>query len=409
MTDSPLENTLPPLPEEPLPVVPERPLRILFAITKANWGGAQRYVYELAIAAKEKGYDVVVAYGTEGLLVQKLQTQGIRTIALSGVERDVALFSNEPLRPHTIIDSIKREWSTLHTLIKLLKEERPDIFHVNSSKIGGLGAVAGRIARVPRIIFTAHGWAFNEHRPWWQKPLFRLLYTITLWLSHRTICVSEAVRRDMEFFPFSHLSVVRHGITPPPLLARNEAREKLLPSMKEAYWLGMVAELHPTKRIEDVIDALAELSTSHPEAILVVMGEGELREKLTERIAHYGFENRVFLLGFVEDAPKYLHAFDIFVMPSRTEALGLALLEAGHAALPVVASRVGGIPEIVRHKETGLLVPKENPHALARALRALIEHPEDAKKYGEALHARVMEKFSKERMIEETFALYERS
>ncbi len=168
----------------------------------------------------------------------------------------------------------------------------------------------------------------------------------------------------------------------------------------------MVAELHPSKRVEDAIDALAELKDSHPDLHLVVMGDGELKEWLTKRAEHYGLEARVHLLGFVPDAPKYLKAFDVFLMISRTEALGLALIEAGYAGLPVVAARAGGIPEVVKHKKTGILVPRENPHTLARAVRLFLEQPEEMKTYGAALAEDTKNRFSKEGMILKTLVAY---
>jgi glycosyltransferase involved in cell wall biosynthesis len=382
--------------------------RVLFVITKANWGGAQRYVYDLALATKEHGYAVTVAHGTEGLLVEKLAEAGIRTLPLPSVERDVAMFSTSEnaLSVKSILESFKRELRALNELTRLFKEEHPDILHLNSSKVGVLGAIAGRLARVPRIIFTAHGWAFNEKRPWWQKSVFRVLYAITLWCSHRTIAVSNAIRREMRTLPFGKMTVVRHGMDMPDFFTKEVSREKFVPGLKDAFLIGMIAELHPTKRIVDAIDAIAELSPTHGEIMLVVMGEGEERAALTERIAQRKLETRVHLVGFVDQASRYLKAFDMFLMPSRTEALGLALVEAGYAGLPVVASRVGGIPEVVVHKESGLLVPPENPHALARAMRTLIEHPDQATEYAKKLEESVHQKFSKKRMIEETLAVY---
>lgn len=382
--------------------------RILYVITKATWGGAQRYVFDLAVAAKQRGYEVGVAHGTEGLLVEKLKEAGVRTRTLPSVERDVAMLADtdEALHPKTMLSSLKQEWSALKELIKLLKEERPDVLHLNSSKAGFLGALAGRAAKVPRIIFTAHGWAFNERRPLWQKAVFRFFYALTIWLSHETICVSDAVCRDMSWLPFSRMTVVRHGMDAPVFVERSLARNKLWMQQMDKTWLGMVAELHPTKRVEDAIDALMELKELRPELVLVVLGEGEARQALEERIAHYGLEDRVRLVGFVPDAATYLKALDIFLMPSRTEALGLALIEAGYAGLPAIASRVGGMPEIVRHKDTGLLVPKENPHALARAIRTFVEHPDEAAAYAQALEKRVAERYSKVRMLEETFLQY---
>lgn len=365
--------------------------RILFVITKANWGGAQRYVYDLAVAAKSRGMGVLVAFGTEGLLQTKLAAAGIRTTTLTTLTRDV---------------SLRDELDTFKALRALIKEEKPHIVHVNSSK-AGLGLLAARLEKVPHVIFTAHGWAFNEERPWWQKIVLRLIYIVTVYLAHDTICVSDAVRRDLGFLPGKSLRVIKHGIDTPAFLPKKEARQKLFLGTEEGRWIGMTAELHPTKRVEDAIDALAELTRGYPDLHLVVMGEGELKDWLIERVKHYGLEKRIHLPGFIIDAPEYLKAFDFFLMPSRTEALGLALVEAGYAGLPVVAARAGGIPEVVAHKKTGLLVPRENPHSLARAIRTLLENPEDAAAYGVALEASTRERFSKERMIEETFAVYD--
>lgn len=365
--------------------------RILFVITKAVWGGAQRYVFDLATAAKEKGYQVAVAYGSEGLMRTKLEETGIRTIPLPMLTRDI---------------NLKAEWESFKSLRTLIKEERPDIIHVNSSK-AGLALLAARLERVPKIIFTAHGWAFNEKRPWWQKIILHAVYAVTVHLSHVTVCVSDAIRRDIGWLPFGRLVTVKHGIDAPNFMEKDEARRQLHLGTTEGIWLGMVAELHPTKRVQDAIDAVAELSATHPELHLVVMGGGELKEWLQGRVRHYKLEDRIHLPGFVIDAPEYLKAFDYFLMLSRTEALGLALIEAGYAGLPVLATRAGGIPEIVRHKKSGVLVPAENPHALSRALRILLENPETAKEYAAELETQTRAKFSKERMLQETFAIYE--
>jgi glycosyltransferase involved in cell wall biosynthesis len=365
--------------------------RILFVITKASWGGAQRYVFDLARAAKEKGYDTAVAYGTDGHLREQCDAYGIRTIALPTLARDI---------------NPKSEWESFKSLRTVIKEEHPDIIHVNSSK-AGLALLAARLERVPKIIFTAHGWAFNEKRPWWQKLVLRVIYTVTVYLAHTTICVSDAVRRDMGWLPNISLKTIKHGIDTPAFLGKEEARAKLVPEHTDGTWVGMIAELHPTKRVQDAIDAIAELSPTHPDLRLVVIGNGELKEWLLSRIEHYKLTDRMHLVGFVPEAETYLRAFDFFLMPSRTEALGLALIEAGYAGLPVVAARAGGIPEIVHHKKTGLLIPSENPHALARALRTLLENPETARIYATDLEAHTKEKFSKERMLSETFVLYE--
>lgn len=365
--------------------------RILYVITKASWGGAQRYVYDLATYEKAQGNEVALLYGEGGLLATELERAGIRTLALPSLMRDI---------------KVQREWGAFIALQKLIASEKPDIIHVNSSK-GGLALLAARFTRVPRIIFTAHGWAFNESRPFLQRMLLRVVYVVTVLLSHTTICVSDAVARDVTWVPFikRKLTVIRNGVDAPVFLKRAEARVKL-GEVGTRTVLGMLAELHPTKRVEDAVRALKELKDEYPNLVLVVFGEGEDRERISALVEQLRLADSVMLRGFVHDASTLLGAFDMFLMPSRTEALGYAAIEAGYAGLPVIASRVGGLPEIIQHKETGLLVPSENPHALARAIRMLLEEPDYATLLGKRLKASVEERFQKARMLEETDRVY---
>ncbi len=366
--------------------------KILYVITKASWGGGQKYVYDLAVAAKAAGHEVMVAYGEEGPLSERLSGADIRTTRLPALARDVKLGSD--LRAY-------------RALRELYIKERPDVVHINSAKAGGLGALAARMARVPKIIFTAHGWAFNESRPWYHRAIIWLLSGITVLLSHQTICVSEAMRRDIRSFPFAahKLRTIYNGLTCPTLSSRAEARSQLLPKHEATYWIGMISELHPTKRVRDAIDAFALLAPRYPEAILVVMGEGEEHGRLEVQIAKAGLADRILLLGFRQDAAACLPAFDLFVHTSRSESFGLVLLEAACASLPVVATRVGGVPEIVENGVSGLLVERENPLALATAIESLMRNREKAFGLGRALHESAAG-FSTEKMVTATVALY---
>ncbi len=368
-------------------------MRILYVITKGNWGGAQRHVYDLAAAAKEAGHDVRVAYGERGLLPERLAARGIESEQVSGLARDIGFW---------------REFAALASLIRLYRRERPDVVHIHSSKAGALGALAARLSGVPRIVFTAHGWAFNEQRPWWQKPILFLASAAIVWLSHKTICVSHAVERDISLAPFTRrkLTVIYNGIDCAPLLSREEARASLSPRVVGKYWLGMISELHPTKQVGVAIRAMERVAQAHPEAILVVIGEGEERGALEYLVRERSLENHVFLVGFRPDAARLLGAFDLFVHASRSEAFAYAVLEAGCASLPVVASRVGGIPEAIPDDAHGLLVPSADPSALALGIEALMKDPGRAHEMGARLHARVTSVFSRDRMVRDTLACY---
>jgi glycosyltransferase involved in cell wall biosynthesis len=369
--------------------------RILYVITKANWGGAQRYVYDLATAAQDAGHEVAVISGGTGPLTEKLAGAGIRTIELSLRQR------------RTFVGDLLT-FGSLFSLIRIFRAERPDIVHVNSAKAGGLGALAARIAGVPHIIFTAHGWEFNAPRNVFSKLGIRLFSWLTLLLAHHTIAVSEAVWRDVRFWPGTRgrVVVIYNGIQCAPLLSREDARAMLAPRAIGHYWVGMLSELNPTKRVEDAVRAFALLVPTHPEAILIVLGEGRERESLERLIRELHLHKHVSLVGFRNDAPSLLKAFDLFVHSSGSEALAYAILEAGCASVPVVATRVGGIPEVIPDSAHGLLVPPRNPQKLAAAIESLMSNPQHAAELGARLHARVQHSFSKQRMIEETFALY---
>ena len=367
--------------------------KILYVITKANWGGAQRYVYDLATAARDEGYDVAVAYGEPGVLSANLAEAHIRTIPIAELRRDVA-----PSKDVLVYRKLRN----------IFRQEQPDVVHINSAKAGGLGTLAARSAGIRKIIFTAHGWAFNENRPWWQKILIWNVSGFTVLLSHKTICVSEAVRRDIRGFPFTgkKLVVIRNGIACAAPSPRDEAREAILPGHTHDYWIGMVSELHTTKRVGDGVRAFAKIKDEFPGAIFVGIGEGEERGELERLIAELGVKDRAFLPGFVHDVRTKLFAFDLFVHTSRSEALGYAILEAGCASLPVISTDVGGIPEIIKDGEHGLLVPPFQPDAVAERLRAMLKDPEQAERMGNALRARIEGSFSLSRMVSETFALY---
>lgn len=378
--------------------LPHSPKRILYVVTKANWGGAQRYVFDLALAAHQAGHQVTVAYGAEGRLAERLRESGIAGIALQNLGRDL---------------SITADRAAFLDIYRAISVVGPDILHLNSSKAGALGALAGRVLGIQKIIFTAHGWAFNEDRPAWQRAFFWLAHYATVLLAHHTIAVSRATLRATFNMPFVRHKVllVRLGIGEPDFLARELAREQLLARMSPALpeqllWLGSLSELTWNKSLHTLLRALVILKRQGLKVGLVVLGEGEEREFLETLIDEQGLQEQVRLSGFVADGWRYLKAFDIFVLPSRTEALSYALIEAGYAGLPVVASNVGGIPEVVENGQDGLLVPPDNPAALADALELLLKNPIRREQFGQALQKSVKEKFALERMVKETFAAY---
>lgn len=365
------------------------PRRILYVITKANWGGAQRYVFDLVVEARERGHVPALAYGEPGLLSERAAALGVSAYQIPGLVRD---------------PSPADDLRALFSLRALFKEQHPDVVHLNSSKAGLLGALAGRLAGVKRIVFTAHGWAFTEPRGAVARSLFILFHYLTVLLSTNTIAVSDAVARPAKKWPLvgGTIRTIRLGMPPTEFLTKDAARAALVerdPSLDaEGLWVGTIAELHKNKGLDVGIEAWKEAA---PAAHWLILGGGEEETALKEQSAGLA---SLHLLGFVPEAAKCLKAFDLFLLPSRTEALGYVLLEAGFAGVPALASDVGGIPEIVT--DASLRVPSGDAHALARRLGDILAEPASLPSKGAALHARVTEAFSFARMAEATFALY---
>ncbi|MDB5266889.1 MAG: hypothetical protein JWN89_704 [Parcubacteria group bacterium] len=369
------------------------PKKILLGITKSNFGGAQRYVLDLASELKKNGHEVKVLAGGSGPLISELSAAGVEVISLPSLGRDISLIQD--------IGSFIFIWKTL-------MRENPDVFHINSSKIGGLGALAARMLRIRKVVFTSHGWAFNEERPLYQKLIIKLLAWFTILLSHTTIAVSEKTKQDAGF-PFiqKKLVVIRNGIGDIALLPRDTAREKLLPGIAPGTLLfGAITELHPTKGIDILLKAWAQFKKDH-EGELVIIGGGEEKENLEKVSKELGVEHTSHLKGFMLDARTLLSGFDVFLLPSRSEGMPYALLEAGRAGLPIIASRVGGIPEVVTDEVSGLLVPPKGVSQLASALAHLAENRDKRRTLGETLKKHVETDFSLDKMTRDTLHVYE--
>ncbi|MFT7507475.1 MAG: glycosyltransferase involved in cell wall biosynthesis [Acidimicrobiales bacterium] len=375
--------------------------KVLFLITKSNWGGAQRYVFDLATTLDTEKFEVLVALGEEGELAKKLHEANIPVVSIPGLTRDISL--------------LKELRATL-AIAGIIKKEKPDVLHVNSSKAGFLGTCIGRILRVKNIIFTAHGWAFNEDRPKWQQLLFKTVHWMTVMFSHRTIAVSHAIKKQMDWpLVQKKLKVINPGRTITDLKNKQDSRGILetkvinntanLGDYHADIWIGTIAELHPIKQLHRAINSVASLSRTIPNIRYVIIGDGQLASELQQQVTDIGLEQHVFFTGSLDEASRFLPAFDIFVLPSHSEAYGYVLLEAGIAHVPVIATNIGGIPDIITHEETGLLVPPDNTPLLTEALQTLLTDKNLRIKLADA-HYEHAQTRTVEKMTTETTAVY---
>ena len=305
-----------------------------------------------------------------------------------------------------------KEWSAFRDIQEIVRSERPDILHVNSSKAGILGALAGRLVGVPLIIFTAHGWAFNEDRPVWQKLSLKILHWLTVLLSHRTIAVSNQVKMQMNWPFVQHKIIVIHnGRAIDNLFSYDEGRtfiinkEPRLREFQSDFWTMTIAELHPVKRHEAMIEVMKKMADSDVNVRHLIIGDGETQEMLRTQIDALGLQEHVFLLGRIDEASRYLRAADLFVLASRSEGLPYVLIEALQAGVPIVATKVGGIPEVVEDGVSGILTEPLDNKALFEAILSLIRDGDTRRRLAAGTVSEA-KRFSLEKTLERTSSLY---
>ncbi len=373
-------------------------MKILHIITKSNWGGAQKYVFDLAVYSHKQGNEVCVALGGNGVLNDNLTKEGIRTHSINSLTRDI---------------NASKDITSLKEIYKIIKDEKPDIVHLHSPKAAGLGALSSRILKVKKIIYTVHGWTWNENRTIWEKIGIGLLSWITMLLSTYTIVLGERDLGQAQMFPFiiKKLRMIPLGIHPPKFLIKKTAREFLQSKTsqifdKKTVILGTIAELHPNKGLIYAINAFDKIKDEFPFLIFFIIGEGEERNNIEKLIKEKKLEERIILLGNIPNAAQYLKGFSIFILPSIKEGLPYVILESAYATLPVIATTAGGIPEIIDDMKSGIIIQSKKVDEISSAIKFLIENSKLQKEYAKNLQEKVKNQFDIEKMFKSISNLY---
>lgn len=332
--------------------------KVLLMVTKSNAGGAQKYVFDLARSLPRDQFEVTVAAGGNGSLFQQCTTLGIRTISIPYLERDI---------------SILKELRAFFSIINFLRKEQPDVVHLNSPKMGGLGGLAARITGVKKIIYTSHGWTFNETRPWWQKLLIKVFSWIIVILSTKTIAISKTEHEQVVHWPFiqKKLITIPLGIEAPHFLSKDDARNALFElagaNDQGEQLILSIGELTTNKGYLYAFDALKQYTQNYT---YLIIGTGELENSFKEIISsHPELKSHVHLLGYVSQAAQHMKGADLLLLPSIKEGVPYVLLEAAFAEVPVIATHIGGIHEIVSQETIVNLVPPHDSSALLNALQ----------------------------------------
>jgi glycosyltransferase involved in cell wall biosynthesis len=352
--------------------------------TARMWRGGQNQVLVTVLGLRAAGHRAVLVAHPSGEL-RRRAAEGLDLV---------------PLAPRAELD-LHAAWR----LSRVIKQLRPDVVHAHDPHGVAMSAIALSMsteARKPTLVAS-------------RRVDFHLRSSaLSRWKYRQVdcfICASEAIRRMLvsDGIPAARTVTVHEGID----LAKAAAAPAA--ELHQELWLphgaplvGNVAALVPHKGQRHLIEAAAAVVTKQPDARFIIAGEGDLRRPLEHQIKQLGLDKHVILAGFRPDALSVHKAFDIFVMSSVTEGLGTSLLDAMACGKPVVATHVGGIPEVVIDEETGFLVPARDHPAMAAAIVRLLGDAALRQRMGAAGLARVQKKFSAERMVASTARVYER-
>jgi glycosyltransferase involved in cell wall biosynthesis len=384
---------------------PPEPVKILRVIARLNMGGPALHVAYLTAGLRERGYDTTLVAGS--------LARGEDSMAFVADDLDVEVIQ---------IDELGREISPLRDLAatirlaRLIRRERPQILHTHTAKAGTVGRVAALLAgsrRPPIVVHTFHGHVLRGYFGPVRSLFFRLLER---WLAARTtalIAVSPQVRDDLVGLgvaPRERFAVVRLGIelderVAPGQDGRAESR-RYLGIPEDRFAVGWIGRMTGVKRTDDVLVAFKTLRESGVDACLCLVGDGPDREQLERRAHELGVMRDTLFLGYQEQVASFYAAFDALVLPSGNEGTPVSAIEALAAGRPVVATRVGGVPDVVRDGEDGFLVEAGATEDLADRLARLARDPELRERMGEHGRAHVLPRYAVDRLVDDVDRLY---
>jgi glycosyltransferase involved in cell wall biosynthesis len=378
-------------------------IRVLRVIARLNMGGPALHVAYLTAGLADRGYRTTLVAGElsrgEESMAFVADRLGVQVATVSELGREIS-----PLR-----DAV----ATVR-LARLIREQRPHILHTHTAKAGALGRVAallaGRSAR-PLVVHTFHGHVLRGYFGPVRARVFKLVETLLARSTDALVAVSPQVRDDLVALgvaPREKFAIVRLGIELGARVdgADREASRRLLGVPPERFVVGWIGRMTGVKRTGDVLLALRELRARGVDATLCMVGDGPDREAVEEQAYRLGIARHCLYLGYQEVVAGWYAALDALVLPSANEGTPVSAIEALATGRPVVATRVGGVPDVIREGEDGFLVEVGDVEALAERLARLASDPGLRARMGAGARTRVVARYSVDRLVDDVDRLY---
>ncbi len=359
-------------------------IKVLLLIDEAAIGGGQKHVLLLAGGIDKKKFDVTVACEPEGYLVDELQKIHIQTIPI--------ILKND-LNP-----------LTLYKMIKLLKNLKPDVLHTHGGTPGFWGRIATKFYKIPAVVHTFHGIHYLTKPITFKKWVFKMIDRYLKIFTDYTICVAEADLKKglkVKVLKTNASGVVRNGIDINYFERIEPWKEGrgILNIPNDATVVGTIGRLHEQKGYKYLIDAAKHLIEENKLIYFLIVGEGELRANLELQVSSLRIKDNVIFAGARTDIPRLMTLFDLFVLPSLWEGLPLVLLEAMVSRVPIVASAVDGVLEIIEHNQDGILIPPKSSRAIIDGINILLNDKKFASNLTFNAYKKVTTDFCLQKMV----------
>jgi len=383
-------------------------IKILHVITRLDRGGSAQNTLLTCLALAER-YEIILVHG---LSLESQMTDWEKKAVESGIkEANTRGIKIVPIPSLVRKISPVQDLRAFFCLWRLMIQEKPSIVHTHTSKPGILGRWAAKMSGVPIIVHTPHGHVFYGHFGPLASRFFLLVERLMAFITDRMVALTEGEKNDYIAFSIcdpDKIVTIHSGVEIDRYMTVEvniEDKKKSLGLNPKGLVVGTVGWLLPIKGPIYLLKAMARVWQSHPKINLVFVGKGELEDELRTEAFRMGVSEKVTFLGWRDDIPEIMHTLDIFVLPSLNEGMGRVLVEAMAAGKPVVASRVGGIPDLVKHGQNGLLVESGDIEGLSLAIRKLLIDKKMRDEMGRRGKTMALD-FGVEKMVEKIDALY---
>ncbi len=365
-------------------------IKVLHVIGGGELGGAEMHILNLLTHMDRERFEVRLCCLFPEPFVQVARANGIATDA--------------------VVMRHKLNIGIVDNLMEIIRGRQIDIVHTHGVRANLVGRLAAKLAGIKHIVTTVHSVLEQDYPSFFARQVNRLMERITINSVERFVTVSDLLKQDLvgHGIPAVKITTIYNGVN---LAAFRQERvtgdvRKDLGIAPDVPVLGMIARFHPVKGHRFFLEAAKTISRVRPDCRFLLVGSGQYRSEVEAMVKQLGLREQVIFTGYREDIVDVLHSLDILVISSLSEGFGLTAIEAMAMKVPVVATRVGGLPEIIKHGSNGILVPPAEGQAIAQAVLDLLANPEDSRAMAARAFEHVRENFSVEIMAKNTEQLY---